>query len=133
MCGVTLSVRFSFSRWMFWPIEPGRPVEPVAPVEPPAGRPKPPNDRPALYGMLLPTENSAFSLSIAMMCGADRMFVLSWFASAWNSTAYDGMLVPRKVCELVSGAPIRPPIRPVALISDDRFSDLRLGVWTPPR
>ena len=62
---------------------------------------KPPNDRPALYGMLLPTENSAFSLSIAMMCGADRMFELSWFASAWNSTAYDGMLVPRNVCEFV--------------------------------
>ena len=51
--------------------------------------------------MLLPTENSAFSLSIAMMCGADRMFVLSWVASAWNSIAYDGMLVPRNVCEFV--------------------------------
>ena len=44
----------------------------------PASAAEPPNDRPALYGMLLPTENSAFSLSIAMMCGADRMFVLSW-------------------------------------------------------
>ena len=55
--------------------------------------------------MLLPTENSAFSLSIAMTCGADRMFELSCVASAWNSTAYDGMLVPRMVCEFASGAP----------------------------
>src|ERR1043165_7966496 len=93
----------------------------------------PPNDRPALYGMLLPTENSAFSLSIAMMCGADRMLVLSCVASAWNRMPYDGMLVPRNVCELVSGAPITPPIRPLAEISDVRSSDLGFGVCTPPR
>ena len=83
--------------------------------------------------MLLPTENSAFSLSIAMMCGADRMSVLSWVASAWNSTPNDGMLVPRKVCELVSGAPIRPPIRPVALASEvAALIERRFGVCTPP-
>ena len=68
--------------------------------------------------MLLPTENSAFSLSIAMMCGADRMFVLSCVASAWNSTAYDGMLVPRNVCEFVSGEPRMPPMRPDSDASD---------------
>ena len=29
------------------------------------------------------------------------MFELSWVASAWNRIAYDGMLVPRNVCEFV--------------------------------
>ena len=74
--------------------------------------------------MLLPTENSAFSLSIAMMLGADRMFVLTCVASAWNSIAYDGMLVPRNVCEFVSGAPTMPPIRPVATRATPALSDL---------
>src|SRR5579883_2204579 len=105
----------------------GAPVEPAAP-----GRPKPPNDRPAWYGMLLPTENFASSLSIAMMCGSDRMLVLAWLASAWNRMPYDGIDVPRNWVEFASGAPIRPPIRPVAPSSDDRLSDDRLGVWTPP-
>src|SRR5215831_16255719 len=114
---------------MFWPIEPvGEAAPPAAP-----GRPNPPNDRPALYGMLLPTENSVFSLSIAMTLGADRMSLLSWVASAWNRTANDGMLVPRKVCELASGEPMMPPIRPVAAASDcAALIERRFGVWTPP-
>ena len=90
--------------------------------------------RPALYGMLLPTENSAFSLSIAMMCGADRMFECRWFASAWNSTAYDGMLVPRNVCEFVERRADEAADRGrVARRErlDDR-STCSVGVCTPP-
>src|SRR3954469_5411080 len=115
MCGVTFTVRLRSWRWMFWPIEPVGSGEPVAP---PVGRPNPPNDRPALYGILLPTENSVFSLSIAITLGADRTSVLFWLASAWNSTPNDGLLGPRKVCELVSGEPMIPPISPVAAASE---------------
>src|SRR6185503_21212365 len=100
-------------------------------VAPPAAG-RPPNDKPALYGMLLPTENSAFSLSIAMMCGAERMFELSWFASAWNRIAYDGIDVPRNVCEFVSGEPIRPPTKPVSVASDAGLIDFSVELCTPP-
>src|SRR5882724_10306463 len=83
--------------------------------------------------MLLPTENSVFSLSIAITLGADRMSLLSWVASAWNRMPNDGMLVPRKVCEFWSGAPIRPPIRPVAVASElAALIERRFWDWTPP-
>jgi hypothetical protein len=68
-----------------------------------------------------------------MTLGADSTSVLFWVASAWNSTANDGMLVPRKVCELVSGAPMIPPIRPVAAASEvAALIERRFAVWTPP-
>ena len=60
---------------------------------------------PRLYGMLTPAWNFDSSLSTAMMLGVDTKFVCDDVASAVNSTAYDGMLVPRIVCDDDSGPP----------------------------
>ena len=127
MCGLIFISSLSGWRWMFWPMPPRLDV----PVPPAVPRPMPANDEP-LYGMLVPTEMTASSLSIAMMCGDDKMLVLPLVASAWKSTPYDGIDAPSSVVELGSGAPMRPPMRPVALINDDRLSELSDPVCTPP-
>ena len=82
--------------------------------------------------MFWPTAISASSLLVARMCGEDSTLTLDDLASAWNSTAYDGMLVPNSSCDCASAGPTRPLMRPVAVAMLVRSSDFRSLPWTPP-
>src|SRR6185503_15371632 len=72
---------------------------------------------PRLYGTFWPTWNFVVSLSTAMMLGVETELVFELLASAVNSSAYDGMLMPRNVDDEVSCEPSTPAIRPLAFDS----------------
>ena len=88
---------------------------------------------PFFTGIVSPTEYFASSLSSAMMLGAEIAVELLTVASAWNTTPYDGKLVPSSVAAPpVTALPSRPPTSPVADASVETLVDASCAVWTPP-